>query len=338
MRPYIFKEMKSFKLFEQTQPTRSCRDVPLLYCEPGILDGYRPPGHSWMYYAFSAFQRHNETINIWTHALAAIIYIQKIANIVQTTENDCETLPLVAFGFCAAANSLLSATAHTFHSKSAFCHYVGFQLDYAGIGLYAFGQCVLFLGISCPDHIYDKIGWISLPVNVFLSWVVMLGGCLPKLLYRRPYPFTRRLIQIGSGCIPAIFGSIPLLSRCTFCILDRDCRIISGGHHLLWVVTMVISLFLLFSHLPEKNYPGKFNYTGHSHQLFHVFQIITVLLQFHSAYTDASNKAQTLWSCHQISLFELILSVIVYSAGCLVIIALLVKSVRKRIEEDKKSA
>lgn len=50
-------------------------DVPPLFRERFILSGYRPVGLSWRCYALSLFQIHNETLNVWSHLLAAVCVV-----------------------------------------------------------------------------------------------------------------------------------------------------------------------------------------------------------------------------------------------------------------------
>ncbi|KAK1880426.1 Membrane progestin receptor alpha [Dissostichus eleginoides] len=44
-------------------------EVPTYFRERYVSTGYRPLNQNWRYYFLSLFQRHNETINVWTHLL-----------------------------------------------------------------------------------------------------------------------------------------------------------------------------------------------------------------------------------------------------------------------------
>ncbi|XP_060605874.1 membrane progestin receptor beta-like [Ruditapes philippinarum] len=306
LRRTILKEFGSVEQFYQTQSTESHQNTPDVYREPAILSGYRIPDKSWRYYTVSIFHLHNETINIWTHIIATLVFINRLVHILEIydVESECGILPLAVFCACAAANSFLSAFAHTFQSMSPFCHYICFHFDYVGVGIYALCQCILFMYISCPDAIFEYLSMASLPLNVVLSLFVMLGGSLSKILYRRPYPFKRRLVQIGSGCIHASFSCIPLITRLAYCINTTDCN---NTHHFPWMVSMAVCLFFFSSHLPEKLAPGKFDFMGMSHQWFHVFQTLTVLLQMNAAREDLRNNVSSIWSCHHVSSYHLVL-------------------------------
>jgi hypothetical protein len=182
---------KRFKGLFCIQPTLDYKDVLMLYREPGILTGYRPAGKSFVYYITSIFQLHNETVNIWTHSIACFIFLYKLHHMIQSSnfDTDCEALPLVGFSVCVIISTFLSALTHTFLSKSPLCHYMCLLMDYAGVGIYGLGKCILFFNISSPPDVFRNMNWIYLPYNVVLSWVVMCGCCIAKLFYRRPYPF-----------------------------------------------------------------------------------------------------------------------------------------------------
>lgn len=60
------------RLLPSLPPTIRDVDVPPLFRERYILSGYRLAGQPWRRYVLSLFQRHNETLNVWSHLLAAI--------------------------------------------------------------------------------------------------------------------------------------------------------------------------------------------------------------------------------------------------------------------------
>lgn len=60
------------RLLPSLPPTVRDVDVPPLFRERFIRAGYRPVGLSWRCYVLSLFQIHNETLNVWSHLLAAV--------------------------------------------------------------------------------------------------------------------------------------------------------------------------------------------------------------------------------------------------------------------------
>ncbi len=65
------------RLLPSLPPTVRDVDVPPLFRERFILSGYRPVGLSLRSYVLSLFQIHNETLNVWSHLLAAICVVMR---------------------------------------------------------------------------------------------------------------------------------------------------------------------------------------------------------------------------------------------------------------------
>ena len=323
------------KLLRKQQTLRDS-DVMLLYREPGVTGEYRPSNKSFGYYIFSVFQLNNETVNVWTHLIAAILFVQKSIFYINTLGwQHGEAVPFVAFGICCVGYASMSVFAHTFHSKSPRWHYICFQLDYAGIGAYALGMTTLFFYTGCPESLYMPLRPYVGFVQVLLSWIFMMCCCIAKLKYRRPYPFQRKLWQLGSGGLQGIFGSLPLIMRGWQCLTDNDCNMATVAHHTSWIWFFCASMFFFSSHLPELLFPGKFDIIGQGHQLFHVLITIVTLKQFDAAYIDVieydiDNNAR------DISMFSIGMFMVIYAAGVKFFIEKLKSHVDRRITEDLK--
>lgn len=65
------------RLLPSLPPTVRDADVPPLFREQFIRSGYRPVGLSWRCYVLSLFQIHNETLNVWSHLLAAVCVVMR---------------------------------------------------------------------------------------------------------------------------------------------------------------------------------------------------------------------------------------------------------------------
>lgn len=64
-------------LLPSLPPTVQDVDVPCLFRERFILSGYRAVGLPWRCYVLSLFQVHNETLNTWSHLLAAVCVVMR---------------------------------------------------------------------------------------------------------------------------------------------------------------------------------------------------------------------------------------------------------------------
>lgn len=65
------------RLLPSLPPTVRDVDVPLLFRERFILSGYRQAGLPWRCYVLSLFQINNETLNVWSHLLAAVCVVMR---------------------------------------------------------------------------------------------------------------------------------------------------------------------------------------------------------------------------------------------------------------------
>nr|XP_008527289.1 PREDICTED: membrane progestin receptor alpha [Equus przewalskii] len=54
-------------------------EVPPLFWKPYIYVGYRPLHQTWRFYFRTLFQQHNEAVNVWTHLLAALVLLLRLA-------------------------------------------------------------------------------------------------------------------------------------------------------------------------------------------------------------------------------------------------------------------
>lgn len=78
-------------------PTVRDIDVPSLHRQQFIPSGYRPVGLSWRCCVLSLFQIHNETLNVWSHLLAAVCLVMRfmVFTILQGGVPHCRSLHLV---------------------------------------------------------------------------------------------------------------------------------------------------------------------------------------------------------------------------------------------------
>ncbi|KAK3612328.1 hypothetical protein CHS0354_011046 [Potamilus streckersoni] len=319
------------------QRTLPASQVLPLYREPGVLWGYRMYDKSLFYYIISIFQINNETVNIWTHLVAILLFLKKIWNLADEFHfySDPESWPLLGFGICCLAYAILSVSAHTIHSKSPFIHYTCFQADYAGIGYYGIGIGIIVFYSSSHPGWFQFLSRVYMPLNVFLGWVVMLGCSMAKLRYKRPYPFRRKLLQLCSGGMHAILVVLPLQARYTECFRKTDCSLSSLNHHTEVFLVLFSSLFFFSSHFPEKMWPGKFDLLGQGHQIFHVLATITTLKQFDAAYIDITKHRHTLIT-DKADMFEIVLSIILFAFISIITILVLRPIVKQRVLQDLK--
>jgi len=193
--------MKFCKLHPTLVPTTTKTSLPRVFHEPHVETGFRQIHQPWTYYLFSLFQIHNECVNVWTHliALVAVLYRCWVFSYDFDMLHDPYMWPLGAEFLTTILLYAISSGAHCFSNMSELVHYTCFIVDYAGIGLYGLGSSIVHYWYCMHEDIFGTFPHrFAAPVGVALSSLVCFCCSVSKTYYSRPYPFTRRIWQIGS--------------------------------------------------------------------------------------------------------------------------------------------
>ena len=256
---------------------------------PYILSGYRRTHQSWKYYLSSIFHIHNETFNIWTHLIGAVIVGFQIVvyyRIYETAQSELRWTVL-GYGFCVISALTFSSIAHLIHSKSRHINYTVFLIDYLGVCFWVYGTGIMTVfGIS-EASIYPYVKDYYLKWQCFCTLINYVNICAAKLWYAHDLGNPRRTIMVVGG-IGGQFtmNSIPFSWRYYTCMIDQNCHI-SSLNHVTYVILMFFIVALLFMlRQPEKTWPGKFDIIGGSHQLFHIAVIFAQTVELSALYTD----------------------------------------------------
>ncbi|XP_042277103.1 membrane progestin receptor beta-like [Thunnus maccoyii] len=263
-------------------------DVPPLFRERFILSGYRPVGLTWPCYVLSLFQIHNETVNVWSHLLAAACVVARFLLFMgpegQGFSVDASSLPLVLYVFSAVTYLSCSAAAHLLQSHSEQAHYSLFFLDYMGVGVYQYG-CALALCLYSSDAAWTQsmLGQIFLPAAALLAWFSCSTCCYAKLRFRRPYPLHRKLYQVVPMGVAYILDISPVAHRLATQSWTSNSALPLHG---LQVVLFLLSAFFFSCPIPERFSPGRYDIIGHGHQLFHLLLSFCTLAQQEALFRD----------------------------------------------------
>uniref|UniRef100_A0A3B4TPV0 Progestin and adipoQ receptor family member 8 n=1 Tax=Seriola dumerili TaxID=41447 RepID=A0A3B4TPV0_SERDU len=261
------------RLLPSLPPTVRDVDVPPLFRERFILGGYRPVGLSWRSYVLSLFQIHNETLNVWSHLLAAVcVLLRFMGPEGQGFSLDVSSLPLVLYcssNYCACC----SAVAHLLQSHSEHAHYSLFFLDYVGVAVYQYG-CALHAGTGL---------FIFLPAAALLAWFSCATCCYAKLHFRRPYPLHRKLCQVVPMGVAYLLDISPIAHRLATYSWTNSTAL---PLHFLQVVLFLLSAFFFSCPVPERFAPGRYDIVGHGHQLFHILLSLCTLVQQEALFRD----------------------------------------------------
>ncbi|KAI0101605.1 hemolysin-III channel protein Izh2 [Nemania sp. FL0031] len=239
-----------------------------------ILSGYRPASNSYLSSFLSAFSVHNESVNIWTHALGslvlvplAVLYLYAEIAPRYPSAGAADGLVFACF-FCGAALCLgMSATFHALSNHSEAVAKWGNKLDYSGIVCLIVGSYVpaLYYGLFCKPVL----------MSVYLYGIFLLGfGCgvvswVEQFRTPRWRPYRAAMfVGLGvSGVIPVchgltLYGYQSLNER-----MGLNWILLQGGLY-------IFGAFLYAIRWPERTSPGSFDIWGHSHQLFHILILL----------------------------------------------------------------
>lgn len=249
-----------------------------------ILTGYRRPQYSWSGCINSIFgYLHNETVNIHTHLFGALGLLYLLLN-VGATQASYTTLTwhdpvgfslfLLAGVFCLGASALYhTANCHS-PNVSKRCH----ALDYSGIIVLTVGSFYpgLHYGFFC-DHHLKAIYSIGITLAGLVAAYVVLSPHYATPAYR--WARTSVFAALGVGAF------VPL----THAYLLYGFARMRDEMGILWILLcggLYASGALIYAaRVPERWMPGRFDYFGASHQIFHVFVVLAALSHYKAILT-----------------------------------------------------
>ncbi|VVC96240.1 progestin and adipoQ receptor family member 3 [Leptidea sinapis] len=241
---------------------------------PFIRDGYRkllPTRLCWE----SIFWWTNETMNIWTHIFGFFLLLMltindlAIINIHATvTDKTVAGILFSCFLICMASSALY----HTFscrseHDYNTFLMYDLFGIALSLLAIYTSG---VYYAFWC-NHYLKTFYMLSVTIIFTVAMVLQI----PRLAV--PYP-VKMCVFIGW----AAYGVLPTM-HWTY---------VMGGFHNPMVQIFfprVIGMYIISGtafaiyafKIPERWYPGKVDYVGHSHQWWHVL-VLGALYYWHN--------------------------------------------------------
>ncbi|KAL8623579.1 hypothetical protein ACOMHN_000184 [Nucella lapillus] len=279
-------------------PTTTKTSIPRVFHEPHVETGFRQIHQPWTYYLLSLFQIHNECMNVWTHLIALIAVLRRcwVFSYEFDMVYDPYMWPLGAEFLTTILLYAFSSGAHCFSNKSELVHYTCFIVDYAGIGLYGLGSCIAHYWYCMHEDIFGTFPHrFAAPGGIFLSSLVCFCCSVSKTYYTRPYPFTRRIWQIGS--VLAIYSWLifPIMYQLYLYLFFQYWES-SLKDHFLQMFWFFAGGFFFGSDIPQRFFPGRFDFVGHSHQIFHVCIMMTSLTQLDAVYKDIMADRKELYA------------------------------------------
>ncbi len=245
-------------------------EVSAIYKEPFILSGYRQPECTYADCLRYTLVLHNEVGNFWTHFLPIWIWVLWILRLPPDIDlSDPYFYPLLSYWAGACAVHLFSSIAHGFACKSSTVRDVTTMLDYLGIAVYSFGGAIIAFYYQWPRAYYIVFSYkpAILCILVVACSNVTVLTCL-SLYY---WPKNRYLVRAMAAAVAYSVTIIPWMSRFRICAMTgTDCDPDTFHFHFTNLTASIAAGILFTSKFPERFAPGRFDFFGQSHQLFHV--------------------------------------------------------------------
>ncbi|XP_051921184.1 membrane progestin receptor delta isoform X1 [Hippocampus zosterae] len=273
-------------------PLFDVHQVPKVFREDSILSGYRHPQSSALDCVLSSFHINNETVNIWTHFLPTWYFVWRLASLCSSMNltSDSYTWPLLAYMLLVCVYPFTSCCAHTFSAMSSELRHICYFFDYGALSLYSLGSAICYGCYVIPDGWLN--GWLHrhfVPIAVGNSLLCTSLSCYSRFVEVH-FPQRSKLLRTAAFVVPFMFDSLPVFYRLLLCCVGRCSPSEALLSHFYQVTLAFLTCFLFTSHLPERLAPGRFDYFGHSHQLFHVCAVIATHFQMEAVLCDMTSR------------------------------------------------
>ncbi|EUC35108.1 hypothetical protein COCVIDRAFT_37420 [Bipolaris victoriae FI3] len=238
-----------------------------------IQTGYRAPSNSYSKSWKSLGYLHNETVNIYTHLIGALLaavagialYFTLGPRYATATTED-----VWAFGcFFAGAVACLgmSGTYHTIQNHSHEVAIWGNKLDYLGIVFLIWGSFVPVLYYAFRDEPELRKTYWAMITTLAAGTSIVSTHHKFRTPALRPF---RALMFVLMG-LSAVF---PVLHGIQLYGVEHLRRSIGLDWILLQGVLYISGAVIYAARVPEKWSPGKYDIWGSSHQIFHVLVVL----------------------------------------------------------------
>lgn len=264
---------------------------------PYIIGSYRPESSSTTACFASLTYLHNETFNIYSHMIPAIVFLLGQAVVLRLLHQrfpDAKPLDYIVFSFfllCAFVTMSSSFLYHTLMNHSRDVSFLWLRLDYVGILALTLGDFVsgIRVGFYCNPTL-QKIYWsmvggftVSRNPPAILSPPILTTpqtltlGALTSLLVIHPKYFqspTHRRLRIMAFGALALSGLIPIAHGLIIYGWDHMWAGSGMPYYLLEGAILMLGAFFYASRCPESVRPGRFDVWGCSHNIFHVLVVV----------------------------------------------------------------
>ncbi|XP_072303860.1 membrane progestin receptor alpha-like [Eucyclogobius newberryi] len=272
-------------------------DIPAHLRDRNITSGYRQLHQNWRYYFLSMFQRHNETLNVWTHLVALLIILAKCCDLAKNVDfvNDVHAWPLLILLISSLNYTAFSVIAHLLGSKSEFCHFVFYYLDYIGVAQYQYGSAVAHFYYAIDVDMYSFVKGVFMPIAATFSFLSFVGCCLGK--YNSLNSCRRKVGHVAPSTLAYAWDISPVVWRLSsWSVATNDPALI---YHFGQVAFFLNAAAFYTFPIVEKCFAEGSTFLCQSHPVFHIFLSCTTLCQIHASYLDYTGRRELYLSLHE---------------------------------------
>ncbi|KAJ8273441.1 hypothetical protein GJAV_G00101650 [Gymnothorax javanicus] len=307
-------------------------EVPPFFRVRHIHGGYRSLHRPWRYYMLSLFHRHNETVNVWTHLLGALLVLLRFGQLAETVDfaGDPHAWPLLVLLLSSLTYMSFSAAAHLLAAKSEFCHFAFFFLDYVGVGQYQYGSAAAHFYYAMEEDWHRHVGGVFMPAAAFLSCLSCLGCCYGKYWNHSLPNWVRKVGQVVPSSLAYAWDTSPVFHR----VLSHPSTVgaapdLALPFHCGQVGFFLSSAVFFMQPLPERCFPGRCDFLGQGHQLFHILLVLCTLCQIHASHLDYLTRRPLYGRLHGHGHGQAYLVLALYAATVIVCVTIAVFMCRK---------
>ncbi|XP_078355248.1 membrane progestin receptor gamma-B-like [Oculina patagonica] len=276
-----------------TYEMKHCQ-VPDVFRIPFIVSGYRRPGLSFWECIRSLLRSTNETINVWSHLLALVLFVS--VNMTSLPTDDPFFLPLISFAVGISVLYFTSSFAHLFNCMSENSHRICFFFDYAAIGFYTFtaGQALFFYSRTAGSSawaIYDSLAVFQTVSTVF-SLLVTICCCASS---HPRWRNCKAVLRVAILVVNWLVITSPYTVRLLLCEnADPAYNGVSMVYFKRHVIFCGLGAVLYAARVPERLMTGVFDNFGQSHNLAHILIAMGIQQAFNTAQMDLQERRSVL--------------------------------------------
>ncbi|XP_049467806.1 membrane progestin receptor gamma isoform X3 [Panthera uncia] len=237
----------------------------------------------------------NETLNIWTHLLPFWFFAWRFVTALYVTDiwNDSYSWPLFVYMGTSCVYPLASSCAHTFNSMSKNARHICYFLDYGAVNLFSLGSAIAYSAYSIPNVMVNTTFHDYYVPLAVLNTIISTGlSCYSRFLEIQK-PGLCKMLRVLAFAYPYTWDSLPIFYR-LFLLSGDGAQNEAALYHQKHTAMTLLASFFYSAHLPERLAPGRFDYIGHSHQLFHVCVILATHLQMEAIVLDKTLRREWL--------------------------------------------